>query len=115
MLVLVSGFVLLFQTRVFGRILRVFIPLGRMSLSSYVMQSVMGSCIYYGFGLGLYKYTGASYCLLIGIALAVLQGYFSIWWLRHHKQGPLETIWHKATWLGSRKSSDKAATSPAAS
>lgn len=115
MLVLVSAFVLLFQTNVVGRMLRVFAPLGRMSLSSYVMQSVMGSCIYYGFGLGLYQYTGASYCLLIGIALAVLQGYFSVWWLGHHRQGPLETFWHKATWVRSRKSPDKAAASPVAS
>ncbi|MBN2612431.1 MAG: DUF418 domain-containing protein [Bacteroidales bacterium] len=101
MLVLVSGFVLLFQSIVFQRILKLFSPLGRMSLSNYIMQSIAGSFIYYGFGLGLYKYTGATYSLLIGIALAVLQGYFSHWWFRKHKQGPLESLWHKATWIGS--------------
>jgi len=102
MLVLVSGFILLFQTKFFYRALHVFSPLGRMSLSNYVMQSMVGSFIYYGFGLGLYQYTGATYCLLIGIALAILQGYFSFWWMKYHNQGPLETIWHKATWIGSR-------------
>jgi len=65
------------------------------------MQSIIGSVIYYGFGLALYRYTGATYCLLIGIALAVFQGYFSSWWMRNHKQGPLEIIWHKLTWIGS--------------
>lgn len=102
MLVLVSGFVLLFQNKFFHRILNVFSFLGRMSLSNYIMQSIVGSFIYYGFGLGLYQYTGATYCLLIGVVLAIMQGYFSYWWMKRHNQGPLETIWHKATWLGSR-------------
>jgi uncharacterized protein len=102
MLVLVSGFVLLFNSNPFNRVLNIFSSFGRMSMSNYIIQSIMGSCIYYGFGLGLYKYTGATYCLFIGIALAILQGLFSTWWFRHFKKGPLETIWHKATWIGSR-------------
>ena len=103
MLVLVAGFVLLFQSRAFHRILNIFSPIGKMSLSNYVMQSIIGSFIYYGFGLGLYKYTGATYCLFIGIALAILQGYFSTWWMNHHKRGPLETLWHKATWISTTR------------
>jgi uncharacterized protein len=103
MLVLVSGFVLLFQNGFFHRILNIFSAFGRMSLSNYIMQSIMGSTIYYGFGLGLYRYTGATYCVLIGITLATIQGYFSSWWMKRHQQGPLETIWHKWTWMGSEK------------
>lgn len=102
MLVLVSGFLLLFRSKLFHPALNVFSPYGRMSLSNYILQSVLGSFIYYGFGLGLYKYTGSTYCLLIGIALAILQGIFSAWWFRHHDKGPLETLWHKATWIRSQ-------------
>jgi uncharacterized protein len=102
MLILVSGFVLLFQTQSFHKVLNIFSPLGRMSLSNYVMQSIIGSFIYHGFGLALYLYTGATYCLFIGIALAILQGLFSSWWMKKHKQGPLETLWHKATWIGDK-------------
>lgn len=101
MLVLVSGFVLLFQTSIFHKILNVFSSYGRMSMSNYIMQSIIGSFIYYGFGLGLYKYTGATYSILIGITLAVLQGIFSKWWMKSHKQGPLEIVWHKLTWIKS--------------
>jgi uncharacterized protein len=96
MLVLVSTFVLLFHA---APLLRVFAPLGRMSLTSYVMQSVVGSFIYYGYGLGMYRVTGATYCLLIGLTLALLQSWFSVWWLARHKQGPLEALWHRATWV----------------
>jgi uncharacterized protein len=102
MMVLVSGFVLLFQIQFFHRILKEFSPIGRMSLSNYIIQSIIGSFIYYGFGLGLYKYTGATYCILIGIVLAVLQGFFSAWWMKGHRQGPLETIWHYLTWIKRR-------------
>jgi len=99
MLILVSGFVLLYQTLVFHKVLNAFSSIGRMSLSNYILQSILGSFIYYGFGLGLYKYTGATYCLFIGIVLAILQGAFSWWWIKKHQQGPLETIWHKLTWI----------------
>lgn len=98
MVVLVSSFVLLFYS---WRWLQFFSPLGRMSLTSYVVQSIIGTSIYYGFGLGMYRYTGASFALLIGMALALAQRQFSVWWLREHKQGPLETLWHRATWAGS--------------
>lgn len=102
MLILVSGFVLLFHNKSFRRKLDVFSPIGRMSLSGYIFQSVLGSTIYYGFGLGLYKYTGATYSLLLGLALAILMGYFCTWWAKRYKPGPLETIWHRATWVFSK-------------
>jgi uncharacterized protein len=102
MLVLVSGFVLLYRDARFNRALNIFSSYGRMSLSNYIMQSVLGSFIYYGYGLGLYKYTGATLSLIIGILLALLQGCFSAWWLKYHKKGPFETVWHYATWIGSK-------------
>nr|WP_315259097.1 DUF418 domain-containing protein [uncultured Duganella sp.] len=97
MVVLVAIFVQLFYTRGW---LKVFSPLGRMSLTSYVVQSIIGTSIYYGFGLGMYQYTGASFALGIGIGLALLQRQFSVWWLSSHAQGPLETLWHRLTWIG---------------
>jgi uncharacterized protein len=96
--------VLVAVTTQFGaRLLALFTPLGRMSLTSYLVQSLVGTAIYYGWGLGLYRVTGASACLLVGIALAVLQTAFSAWWLRSHAQGPLEALWHRLTWLGAER------------
>lgn len=99
MVVLLSGFVLLFHTQKFHKILNIFSPLGRMSLSNYIIQSIVGSTIYYGFGFGMYEYTGATYSLLITVFLSILIGYFSTWWMKNHKRGPLEGMWHKATWM----------------
>ena len=102
MLVLVSTFFIVYE-KLSGRVLNMFNAFGKMSMTNYIMQSIVGTSIYYGFGLGLYQYTGATYCLLIGIALAVLQGLFSKWWMGNHRQGPLESIWHKLTWMNIKK------------
>jgi uncharacterized protein len=103
MFILLAGFVLLFEKSRLHMLLNGFSPLGKMSLSNYIMQSIAGTFIYYGFGLGLYQYTGATWSLLIGIVLAVLQSRFSRWWMRRHRHGPLEYLWHKATWIGSKR------------
>ncbi len=99
MLVLTAGFVLLYEQTFVRKALNQLSPLGRMSLTNYVMQSMAGAFIYYGYGLGLYAYTGASVSLAIGIVLAILQILFSTWWFKKHQRGPLEQIWHKLTWL----------------
>lgn len=103
MVVLVSAFILLFHSKKGEKVLGYFSAFGKMSLSNYVFQSIVGAFIYYGFGLGLYKYTGATYSLLIGLALALLFGVFCTWWARKFKHGPLEGIWHRLTWLSFKR------------
>ena len=103
MTVLIAGFVLLFQHKGVQSVLNVFSVLGKMSLSNYIIQSMLGATIYYGFGLGLYRLTGASVSLIIGLALLILQWYFCRYWMRTHRYGPLEGIWHKLTWINSEK------------
>lgn len=99
MVVLVSTFTLLFHNTKFRKALNYFTAFGKMSLTNYVFQSIIGASIYHGFGLGLYKYTGATYAILIGLTLTIIMGYFCKWWSKHYKRGPLETLWHKATWI----------------
>ena len=103
MSVLVALFVILFRFKRPAAWLTKLSPVGRMSLSNYIIQSILGSFIYYGYGLGLYQYTSATHCLLIGMVLAVVQTLFSKWWMNGHKRGPLEGWWHKATWMGIKK------------
>ena len=103
MFVLIAGFVLLFQHKGVQSVLNVFSVLGKMSLSNYIIQSMLGATIYYGFGLGLYRLTGASMCLIIGLVLLILQWYFCKYWQKTHRYGPLEGIWHKLTWINSEK------------
>jgi len=99
MLVWVSGITLLYQKIWAKKILNLVVPMGKMSLTNYVMQSIIGSTLYYGYGLALYKYTGATYSLLIALLMTMATGAFCHWWASRFKHGPLESIWHKLTWL----------------
>lgn len=78
---------------------RVIIPYGRMSLTNYITQSIIGVFLYYGYGLCLYKVTGAIATFLIGLGIVGLQLAWSRWWLARHKQGPFEMLWRKGTWI----------------
>lgn len=103
MLVIVSTFILLYQKEAMNKWLIKLIPFGKMSLTNYIMQSMIGAFIYYRYGLGLFEYTGASFCIIIGFCLFIIQLSFCKWWLKSHSYGPLEYLWHKATWISFSK------------
>lgn len=75
------------------------IAFGRMSLTNYITQSIIGVTIFYNFGLGLYRLTGATLSMLIGLGIVTLLSVLSRLWLRNHRQGPLEYVWKKLTWI----------------
>lgn len=83
------------------RVLVKILPYGKMSLSNYLGQSVAGGFIFYHWGLGLYAVSGHTMSLVLGAAFVLLQFSFCKWWFRSHKRGPLEQVWHNATWAGS--------------
>ena len=73
-----------------------------MSLTNYLMSSILGSFIFYGWGLGMHYVFGTTWSFLAGIAIVVLQIIILRQWAKKHQRGPLETIWRKLTWLGSK-------------
>ena len=99
-LVLVASFVLLYLSERFRKMVGNLRFYGKMSLTNYITQSIIGALIYFPFGLYLAPYCGYIVSLLIGIFTFFLQVRFCKWWLAGHKQGPLERIWHQWTWLG---------------
>ena len=72
---------------------------GRMPLTNYLMQTVLCTALFYGWGLGLWGRVGPAAGL--GLALLIYFGVqlpWSLWWLRHHERGPLETLWARLTY-----------------
>lgn len=102
-LVLIASFILLYQSKKFRNAVGDLRFYGKMSLTNYISQSIIGAIIYFPFGLYLAPYCGYTVSLLIGCFTFLLQVKFCKWWLSKHKQGPLEHIWHKWTWLGTNK------------
>lgn len=97
--ILFAGIILVYYLTKFKNILHQLAPYGRMSLTNYLSQSLIGSFLFYNWGLGLYKYTGITVCFLMGIGIFLIQFFFCHWWLRSHRHGPLEWLWKKATWI----------------
>ncbi len=97
--VLVSSFVLTYRNEKFRKLTSGLRFYGRMSLSNYIAQSVTGALIYFPIGLYLAPYCGYTLSFLIGIVVFLLQVWFCRWWLKNHRQGPCESLWHRLTWI----------------
>jgi uncharacterized protein len=98
--VYIFGFLLLFEKKAWWRrqILKL-APYGRMALTNYVMQSLIGTTLFFGFGFHLLGDIGATATLGIAIVVFIAQRYFSDWWLTRYQFGPLEWLWRSATFL----------------
>lgn len=97
MLMLVTGILFAYyRTQGFSRCLSLLIPYGRLSMTNYVTQGIIGSAIYYHWGLHLQM--GITGSILIGIGIFIVQWTLCRWWMTAHTHGPLEHIWKKATW-----------------
>ena len=72
---------------------------GRMALSNYLLQSLVATTLFYGYGFGLFGQVGPALGLLITIAIFLAQIPLSVWWLRHFQFGPVEWLWRSLTYL----------------
>lgn len=84
-------------TRSAARVLRALIPYGKLSMTNYVTQGIIGSALFYHWGLFLQL--GITASELVGIAIFVVQYIFCRIWVGRHNHGPLEYVWKKATWI----------------
>lgn len=97
--ILVASFVWLYQKESFKKLTSNLRFYGKMSLTNYISQSIVGAILYFPIGLYLAPYCGYTLSLIIGFLFFLLQVRFCKWWLKSHKQGPLESLWHKLTWI----------------
>lgn len=79
-------------------IFRWFAFLGRMALSNYIGQSVLGILIFYGIGLGLGAGMGLSLVVVLAACVWLMQAIFSRIWLHYCQFGLLEWIWRMLTY-----------------
>lgn len=80
---------------------------GRMALSCYVLQNVLASIVFYGWGLGLTGEVGSAATLVVWAAIcAALSGVAHLW-LRGFATGPLEGAWKRLSLLPFQKGARK--------
>lgn len=81
-----------------NKFLNLFAAPGRMALSNYILQTILGIIIFYGIGFGLGAKTGAIYVILIALAVYFFEMIWSHLWLKYFIYGPLEWIWRMLTY-----------------
>ena len=97
---------LLWLRRPGARVFRWLAAPGRMALSNYIGQSVIGIALFYGVGFGLGTSFGLIHVELTALAVFLLQIVLSTLWLRWFRFGPLEWVWRMLTygqWFPIRK------------
>ncbi len=98
-------FMIIYQQFFIKKILDLQAPCGRMSLSYYVLQSLIGVPIFYGFGYNLFPEVVPENVLILALGLWAVQVFIAHLWLRKNKYGPLECLWRAATNYCSPKAS----------
>jgi len=75
---------------------------GTASLTAYLMQSLLLSIIFCGYGLGFYQKPGVFGCVSIAILTGLFSVIFASLWRTQFKRGPMELLLRNWTYLGGR-------------
>lgn len=101
-IILASGYVgiimLLCTLPVFRAVFKPIGKVGRMSLTTYITQSIVATTIFYSYGFGLYGKVDLATGTWIAVGVFALQVIFAELWLSKFQMGPLEWLWRKGTY-----------------
>ena len=99
--IILTVFVISYQSPRGQRILNVFKEYGRTALTNYVLQSIIGTSLLFGWGLGQIGEWRNIYLFLLALLIISLQIIISKIWLKNFRYGPLEWLWRSATYFKS--------------
>ncbi|WP_108126621.1 DUF418 domain-containing protein [Saccharospirillum mangrovi] len=74
--------------------------IGRLALSNYLLQSLIATSLFYGFGLGWFERLSFGQLFLVTIGIWLVNAAFTALWLRYFRLGPMEWLWR---WLSRRQ------------
>lgn len=104
---LAMGFIVLYQMKGIGKCLDLMTPYGRMGLTNYEFQNIIGSILFSMWGLGaVFGGWSAGQLFILGLVIYGVQILISKYWLKYYLYGPFEWLWRSATyckWLPFKK------------
>ena len=92
-----------------NKFLRLFIPVGRMALSNYILQSVFYTIVMFHWfpGLRLFGKLTLAETYFVAVAIFAVQTLLSHLWMKRYAQGPIEYIWRRLSYRNVREVSEK--------
>jgi uncharacterized protein len=94
----IAVFMMIIKSGALNDLLQRFTALGRMALTNYLMHSVILTTLFYGYGLGLYGAVPRFWQIGFVVAVVAFQLWFSPFWLRKYRFGPVEWLWRSLTY-----------------
>lgn len=86
------------KSKIGHKLLSPFQYVGRMALTNYLLQSLIFTTLFYGYGFGLFGKSNPSDFLLWAIVVFTLQVILSKIWLSKFRFGPMEYLWRRMTY-----------------
>lgn len=101
----ISAFLSLFRSIWWKKVLSFFIPVGKMSLTNYLFQTILYLLVFFHWthGLELFGKINMTETYLIAMLFFGMQVVFSKTWLKYYDQGPVETVWKNLSYKFSKK------------
>jgi len=93
-----SGLTLLLLNRTWQVRLRLLAAPGRLALTNYLMQSVVCTTLFYGYGFGWYNHLRPLAGVGLCVAIFLAQMGASSLWLHRFRYGPAEWLWRSLTY-----------------
>ncbi|MFJ7825218.1 DUF418 domain-containing protein [Psychrobacillus sp. NPDC096623] len=90
-----------------AKILSPISKVGRMSMTIYLLQSIIATTIFYAYGFGLYGKIDITTGTWMAVGIYALQIVFAEIWFMKYKQGPVELLWRKLTYSNSLSKIDE--------
>lgn len=95
------GLIALWTRRPDSALRRFMARAGSASLTAYLLQGLLLSLVFSGYGLGLYGRMSAGACVLIAVFAAFASLAFCSVWRTRFPRGPVESLLRRWTYLGS--------------
>ncbi len=95
----IAGLTLVLQKKWAQRTVPSLAAVGKMGLTSYVTQTLIGTLLFMGYGLGWLGAIDVWQATLLTFPIFFAQVLFSRWWLNRFRFGPLEWLWRSLTYL----------------
>ena len=93
-----SVLMLLFRSRIVPWLMKGLANVGQMAFSNYLMQSLICTLIFFGYGLNHYNNLKFHQLYYVVAGVWIFQLIFSAIWLRYYRFGPFEWVWRSLTY-----------------
>ncbi|CAH0344433.1 DUF418 domain-containing protein [Bacillus sp. CECT 9360] len=94
----ITAITLLLQRNLIYKVMLPFSYIGRLSMSNYLFQSIIGTLIFYSYGLSFYGRVSFTTGLVLVGGIFVIQILASKYWLKYFLMGPIEYVWRVFTY-----------------